>query len=98
MPLIVLGVAGCLLCHEQQILNSESQRCGLPGASHLGQESVDAILREVDHALVKLLQHLQGNSQGGVAGEDRIAYTMILASQGQALAAPILPGARHPRG
>ncbi len=86
VSLVILGVVGYLLWHEQQVLDTELQRRALLTASHLARESVDAILRDDDYALFKQLRLLRGNPQGDGTGRDRIAYAMILNPHGQALA------------
>jgi signal transduction histidine kinase len=84
--LVILGVVGYVLWHEQQVLNTELQRRAFLMANQLARESVDPILREDDYALFRQLRLLRGNPQANGAGRDRIAYAMILDPHGQALA------------
>jgi len=86
VSLIVLGVVGYLLWHEQQLLERELQRRGLLTATHLAEQSLDPILREDDYALFKLVQVLRGSHGQDFLGEERIAYAMVLDNRGQALA------------
>ncbi len=86
VSLIVLGVVGYLLWHEQQLLERELQNRGLLTATHLAEQSLDPILREDDYALFKLVQVLRGSHGQDFLGEERIAYAMVLDNRGQALA------------
>ena len=86
VSLVVLGVAGYLLLHEQQVLEKELQNRGLLTATHLAEQSLDPILREDDYALFKLVQVLRNTHGRDLPGEERIAYAMVLDTRGQALA------------
>jgi signal transduction histidine kinase len=86
VSLIILGVVGYLLFHEQQVLERELMRRGLLAATHLAQQSLDPILREDDYALFKLIQLLRTGSRADPAFEERILYAMVLDRHGQALA------------
>jgi signal transduction histidine kinase len=86
VSLVVLGVVGYLLWHEQQVLEKELQARGLLTATHLAQQSLDPILREDDYALFKLVQGFRGSHGRDAVGEERIAYAMVLDTRGQALA------------
>lgn len=86
VSLIILGVVGYLLFHEEQLLERELVRRGLLTATHLAQQSLDPILREDDYALFKLLQLLRGSRRGDPTADERILYAMVLDSHGQALA------------
>jgi signal transduction histidine kinase len=86
VSLIILGVVGYLLFHEQQVLERELMRRGLLAATHLAQQSLDPILREDDYALFKLIQLLRTGGRGDPAFEERILYALVLDRHGQALA------------
>ena len=86
VSLVILGVMGYLLWHEQQVLEKELQARGLLTATHLAQQSLDPILREDDYALFKLVQGFRGSHGRDAVGEERIAYAMVLDTRGQALA------------
>jgi signal transduction histidine kinase len=86
VSLVILGVVGYLLWHEQKVLEKELQARGLLAATHLAQQSVDPMLREDDYALFKLVQVLRATRAGDAIGEERMAYVMVLDTRGQALA------------
>ncbi|MGE5849758.1 MAG: HAMP domain-containing protein [Candidatus Methylomirabilota bacterium] len=86
VSLVILGVVGYLLWHEQQVLEKELQARGLLTATHLSQQSLDPLLREDDYALFKLVQGFRGSHGRDAVGEERIAYAMVLDTRGQALA------------
>ncbi|MBI2000761.1 MAG: HAMP domain-containing protein [candidate division NC10 bacterium] len=86
VSLVVLGVAGYLLLHEQQVLEKELQNRGLLTATHLAEQSLDPILREDDYALFKLVQVLRNTHGRDLPGEEKISYAMVLDPRGQALA------------
>ncbi len=86
VSLVILGVVGYLLWHEQQVLEKELQARGLLTATHLAQQSLDPLLREDDYALFKLVQGFRGSHGRDAVGEERIAYAMVLDIRGQALA------------
>ncbi|MBI4736790.1 MAG: HAMP domain-containing protein [candidate division NC10 bacterium] len=67
VSLVVLGVVGYLLVHEQRVLEQELQNRGLLMATHLAQQSVDPILREDDYALFKLVRVLRETDSRGQA-------------------------------
>lgn len=85
VSVIILGVVGYLLFHEQQVLEQELQARGLLIASHLAQQSVDPILQEDDYALFKLLQAIRLGRPNG-APRERILYAAVLDRHGHALA------------
>ncbi len=86
VSLVILGVVGYLLWHEQQVLEKELQARGLITATHLAQQSLDPILREDDYALFKVVQGFRGSHGRDAVGEERIGYAMVLDTRGQALA------------
>ncbi len=86
VSLVIIGVAGYLLAHEHQVLDRELQRRGLLTANYLAQEAVDAILREDDYALFKLVQALRGGREPQQVDGEHFAYAMVLDTRGQALA------------
>lgn len=86
VSLVILGVVGYLLWHEQQVLEKALQARGILTATHLAQQSVDPMLREDDYALFKLVQVLRATRAGDAIGEERMAYVMVLDARGQALA------------
>ncbi len=86
VSLIVLGVVGYLLWHEQQLLERELQSRGLLTATHLAQQSLDPILREDDYALFKLVRVLRSTHGRDLPAKERIAYAIVLDNRGQALA------------
>jgi len=86
VSLVILGVVGYLLWHEQQVLEQELQNRGLLMATHLAQQSVDPMLREDDYALFKRVQVLQATPGQDVPDQGKVAYAMVLDTRGQALA------------
>lgn len=86
VSLVILVVVGYLLWHEAQVLDKELRGRGLLMATHLAEQSVDPILREDDYALFKLLRVLRSPHVPDLAGDEGIAYVMILDPHGQALA------------
>jgi signal transduction histidine kinase len=86
VSLVILGVVGYLLWHEQQVLEKELQARGLLTATHLAQQSLDPLLREDEYSLFKLVRGFRGSHGRDAVGEERIAYAMVLDPRGQALA------------
>lgn len=86
VSVIILSVTGYLLFHERWLLEEGLQRHGVLIANTLAQQSLVPLLQEDGDSLLTLVRMIGRNRDQNLAGEEVVAYAMILDREGRVVA------------